>query len=171
MTTALKFDISEGKTNTYRKILSLLNECHLEEALTIDNFVSYHDYFNENLLKLYKIQRVIIEVASILFLIDIVLVTLTFGLFLEARMNEIVVKESLGFRRLDILKQILEVHIIITIIPIILVLIVMIIRQYKSLNLLLVFSATIFLLEVIINTLILSFVSFKKITQQLKGGE
>lgn len=171
MTTGLKIDISKGKKEIYNELLPILKSCNLEEALTFNNFVGYQEYFNDNELKLFNIQRLIIIVSISISMIVVLLVTMTFSLYLEARRNEMIVKESMGFKRGDILKIIFVENIIMTIIPTIGIYIYMAIHNFYSLNLLGLFSGILLIGEIVTDLLIIKLISFKDITEQLKGGD
>ncbi len=111
MKTALKINISTGKNQVFSKLEECLKNANLQDVLTKNNFVSYEDFYKDELTRLRKNNAAFILGISLLLIIYITLVTQTFILYMESKMNQVLVKILLGHERKNIFKNIIYLNI------------------------------------------------------------
>ncbi len=111
MNTALKIDISTGKDQVLANLQACLENANLQETLTNSNFISYQDFYNDELGRLRKNNMFFIVGMSLLLSIYITLVIQTFILYIESKMNRVLVKVLLGHDRKNIFNDIIYLNI------------------------------------------------------------
>lgn len=118
MNTGLKFNISKNN-NFYQSVLKeCLEDTGLDKVLVEENFISYKNYYADEITKARKVNTIFAATAIVGGGIYIILILQTFILFVEAKKNEVLVKSILGFKRRDIFRDVIDWNIGVTLIPI-----------------------------------------------------
>lgn len=170
MNTAFKIDISSGKKEVYSKISKYVVESNLTEVVDYDNFISYEDYFGNEIYNDYKMIFIYSFILCIIFIAQVFITLQTISLFICSDHKNIAVKSMLGFDRFNIFSDIFNINIYLNIIGIILAFIILILFDQLYIINYFVASIVFFILDEMIIFIIIKFYKLNSVTKTLKGG-
>ncbi len=169
MNTGLKFNISK-KDNFYQsELYDIIQNVGLQNVLQEDNFVSYKDFYSDEIAKSKKMNTIFVVGISIGLLVYILLVVQTFILFVEARKTEVLVKSILGFSRKDIFSNIILWNLSVTLLPIIGIIAFYVFYKISDLKFVILVASTYILLEFVLLSIVSKIVRINNVYSKLKG--
>lgn len=166
--TALK--INSNNQNTYDEIYPFIEKVGLSDALTSNNYYTYQDYFSGKLDFAYsEFSSLLIVVLCILFFYMEIIIN-TSKIYTEWKVNTIVVKSVLGFKKFDIFKELITLNVIVDMISYsISLIIVVLFNMANMLILLCLVYLVIIVLNVYLSMGLVDRYTKKKKTMILKG--
>lgn len=168
MSTKLKFNIQDGKQKVLKNLSKDIKSANLDGVLRNENFISYSEYYNDGYNRLRKSVIVLLTGIVISLIIYLQIIFQTFCILLASKMTKIRVKQLLGFKKRDVLKEILYVSIISSLVPASCILVYNIFHnQGIVVNILILFLFMVF--EITTNLMMAKFINFNKVNVGLKG--
>lgn len=166
--TALK--INSNNQNTYDEIYPFIEKVGLSDALTSNNYYTYQDYFSGKLDFAYsEFSSLLIVVLCILFFYMEIIIN-TSKIYTEWKVNTIVVKSVLGFKKFDIFKELITLNVIVDMISYsISLIIVVLFNMANMLILLCLVYLVIIVLNIYLSMGLVDRYTKKKKTMILKG--
>lgn len=170
LTTGLKIEISNNKIETFRILEKHIIKSGLEDLIGINNFMSFYEYFNDEIQKARFILIVIVLSLILVLSIYVILSIQVISLYVKSEIRKVMVKYLLGFNKADIFIPVIKKNVRYNIFAFLVTALILYI--INCFNLLLFFvSISIFLIiDYIILFLIIKFYDFSKVYIQLKGG-
>ena len=169
MNTGLKFYVKDQNNFYQKELYESIKKAGLENVLTEDNFVSYKDYYNDEIGKAQKMNRIFNAGVIMGLFIYIFLVVQTFVLFIEARKTEIFVKSTLGFSKKDIFSSIILRNLTVTLIPIIGIIIFYLFNQTTDLRFIMFVSGAYIVIDFVLLKIISNTINLNTVYTKLKG--
>lgn len=107
MNTGLKIKLVDNDRNKTADILSkYIDELELSDLFTENSFVSYRDYFSDDILTSRLILLFVIVSITITFIVYTLISFQLLKFYIKSRKQKILIKKLLGFRNSDIFKEI-----------------------------------------------------------------
>ncbi len=168
--TGLKIKIVDSLENTTDILEEYFKEVGLYGTITKDNFISFDDYFSEQ-----------ISIANLIFSIVITSLILVGGtytlislqvitLYLKSEKQKVIVKRLLGFNKWNIFNKIIKKNIISNIICFIISFIILIVIGKLDYIIFIISIISFMIIDIILLLLSIKFSGFSRIFEQLKGG-
>lgn len=155
----------------FEKLKPSLDKANLNLVLREEYFTSYGDYLSDVLERLNR-TTLILTLGSILaFLLYVIVVFQTFVLYIEAGMNEVLVKVLLGFKRKDIFKKVIFWNIGATLLPVITILALKLLNPEETHLINIMVCGAFIIMEVLVLFSMLMCVRLKNVVTKLKGDE
>lgn len=166
--TKLKFDIQNGKKEVFDKLEKHIKSAELNDVLIIDNFTSYAELYNDEFNRLEKNVFIFLTGIIISSIIYMQIIFQTFYMLLASKITAVRVKQLLGFRKRDLLIEIISYSIFSSAIPALCVLVYYMFNNSNFImNIMIVFLFAMF--EIFTNLIMAIFIDFNKINLGLKG--
>lgn len=170
MITGLKIKLIDGdKEKTIAVLEKYIDESGLSNILTISSFITFKEYFNDEIL---ASQLILLFLTLAIILIISVYVLISFQLlklYIKSQKKKILVKKMLGFENNTIFEQVYKKNLNNTFISIIIaLLIIIVIKKFNFLFLILV--VLLLILDFVITLLSIKSTKLSKIYSDLKGG-
>ena len=169
LSTGLKIEIG----NDINEILNILEKhiksAGLENLIDKDNFLSFYDYFNDEIQTERLASTILILILTIILSLYIIISSQVVSLYVKSENKKIIVKALLGFNKNDIFNPIIQKNIKYNIITLILSLIILYIAGIFNLLLFLISVSAFLIIDFVIIFLLIKFYKFSKIYVQLKG--
>jgi len=171
MNTALKFDIQQGKQETYAKLEKYISSSNLSIVIPYDNFTSYGDYLGTQNAALRTILSVLIIGLSLISLIYLFVIIQIFSLYFESHSSQINVKILLGYKKYDIFRDIIIWSSLISIVPIIAFCLLLTYFKYANFLSVCIVGFSFIVIDIVSCALLVKFINMSKIKVKLKGGD
>lgn len=170
LTTGLKIKIKNSKNETFKVLEKHIEETELSSLIGIDNFLSFQDYFSDEISTSRTISIVLTMTLIVILIVYVIISIQVISLYVKSENQKVMVKYLLGYNKNDIFEEIIIKNIKYNIFAFIITgLILLLIEQFNIL--LYIISVSIFVIvDFIILFLIIKFYNFSKIYVELKGG-
>ncbi len=167
LNTGLKIKVDD---NTWSILEQHIENNNLSNLLTKDNFISYKNYFSDE-IRLSKILLFSLLLGSIIVLLIYILITSQIViLFIKSEHQKIIVKKMLGFEYKKIYKKLLKKSFIHIFVSVVISFIILLIAKKINPFIFILFCTLIILLDLLINIIISNCFNFSKLNIDLKGG-
>ena len=168
--TGLKIEIENDKTETFNILKEHIDGSGLGELLTIDNFLTFQEYFTNEITMSRNVTILAIVISIIILTIYSFICFQTVSLYVKSNNQEVLVKYLLGYPKENIFKKIFIDNFKYNIIAFLISLSLLYLIGYF--NLLLFISAILIFIaiDLIIIMMTVKFYDFSKICVDLKGG-
>lgn len=170
MNTALKFNIQQGKQETYAKLEKYISSSNLSKVIPYDNFTSYSDYLGTQNAALRTILSVLIVGLTLIALIFLFVIIQIFSLYIESHSSQINVKILLGFKKYDIFRDIIIWSSLISIVPSIVFCLLLTYLNYANFLLVCIVGFCFIVIDIVSCALLVKLINMSKIKEKLKGG-
>lgn len=170
LNTGLKIEIENNKNETFKVLEKHIQESGLSELLTINNFMSFNDYFN-NEIQTARLISMVVTIALLLVLIVYIVISIqVISLYVKSESQKVTVKYLLGHNKYDIFSEIIDKNLKYNIISFIIIVLILIILNKFNVLLFIISISTFLVIDFTILFLIIKFYDFSKVYIQLKGG-
>ena len=170
LNTGLKIEIKNNKNETFKILENHIQESGLSELLTINNFMSFNDYFN-NEIQTARLITLVVTVAILLVLtVYIIISPQVISLYVKSENQKVMVKYLLGHNKYDIFSEIIDKNLKYNIISFIIISLILIVLNKFNILLFIISISTFLVIDLAILFLIIKFYDFSKVYTQLKGG-
>lgn len=171
MNTGLKIKVEKNKEETWKILEKYIQETGLENLIERENFISYSDYFNDEIQLSKKILILSGTIFVIISLIYSFISSQILMLYILGNRKQVYVKKILGFESIDILNPILKKNISGMILAVLISIILLFFIKNMSIGCFIFSILLFFLLDSIIMLIVLRGKVNSKIAEELKGGK
>lgn len=169
LSTGLKIEIGDDINETINILKEHIKSAGLENLICEDNFLSFFDYFNDEIQTERLVSTILILILTIVLCLYVIISSQVVSLYVKSENKKVMVKALLGFNKYDIFNPIIQKSIKYNIITLILSLIILCIIGIFNLLLFIISVSTLLIIDFVIISLLIKFYNFSKIYIQLKG--
>ncbi|MDD2409970.1 MAG: hypothetical protein PHD03_04570 [Bacilli bacterium] len=167
--TSLKIEIINNKKKTFEILKKEIEKTGLENLISIDNFISFSDYFNDEIRLSKIITFTTFSATSILFLVYLIISIQVISLYVKSEIQNVTVKYLLGYNSSKIFSAIIDKNMIYNMSAVILSGLILILINYFNILIYLVSISIFLVVDLIVTFVIINIHDFSKIHLQLKG--
>lgn len=167
LTTGLKFKVDD---NTLDYILEDIDKAGLSNLIGESNFMSFGDYFNDEIQRARTIMMVVILGVVLVIMVYFIISIEVFSLYVKSEQQSVVVKYLLGFDKMKIFKSIINKNFLYTIIAFIISLFVLLLLNVFNVVLFILSISVFLVIDCLISMIIIHRYKFNKVYIDLKGG-
>jgi hypothetical protein len=168
--TGLKIEIVNNKKETFEILKKDIKKTGLENLIGINNFISFSDYFNDEIRLSKAITFITFSAISILLLVYLIISMQVFSLYVKSEIQNVTVKYLLGYSNNKIFSVIIDKNMLYNISAVILSGLLLILINYFNMFIYLVSISTFLIVDLVVTFIIMNIYNFSKIYLQLKGG-
>ena len=167
LTTGLKIKVN---SNTLDYVLDDVKKAGLSNLIGQSNFMSFNDYFNDEIQRARLIMLVVCLGVALIVLVYFIISIEVFSLYVKSEQQSVVVKYLLGFDKFKIFEPIMKRNILYTVFALVISFFILLILNLLNIILFIISVSLFLIIDCLISIFVIQKYKFNKVYIDLKGG-